>query len=273
MSDSAPKITVVHATAPGCHWSWGYEAVVNRLRMVYGDQIDLHIRIGCPYEDWDQWLVDYGMSEDEAIAWMNDEVAPLMGVPLGKVKKGGAPKNVMPATLALVAARHQPDKADRFGRALVRMFALEGKDPSKPDVIEAAAKEAKLDLAKFNATMKDQAALKEEYENQQGPPVHVGFYNFAVWDGGNRKVLIDYEFNPEAIEGAIEYLSEGKLKKNKPTDIVGYLKHHGLAPLSEVGRVFDMDGPQATAALETLEKEHKIERQTISGAPLWKAIG
>lgn len=269
-----PRIQVVHATAPGCHWSWGYEAVVNRLRFVYGDQIDLHIRIGCPYESWEQWLVDYGMTEEEAIKWVEEEAAPTMGVAIASLRGRKAPANMMPASLAAVAARRQGEKSLRFQRALVRMYAVEGKDPSALATIEAAAKEAKLDLAKLKKDLADADALQAEYEaqGQAGPPVHAGFYNVVVWDGGTRRVILDYAFDPLVVEGAIDYLSDGKLAKRAPTDIVAYLREHGLAPLSEVGRVFDMDGPDATRALEAHEKAGRIERVTLAGAPHWRAV-
>lgn len=275
MSD-VPRIQVVHSTAPGCHWSWGYEAVVNRLRTVYGDQIDLHIRVGCPYESWEQWLVDYAMSEDEAVKWLNDEVGETMGVPIAPVRAGGAPATMLPASLALVAALHQGEKKGaRFGRALVRMYAVEGKDPSSDEAIAAAARESAIDLARLRADLAS-GSIRSEYDEQgsRGPPVHVGFYNFVIWDGGNRRVILDYAFDPRDIEGAIEYLSAGKLTKSVPTDIVAYLREHGLAPLAEIGRVFDFEsGADATAALEKLEKAGRIERVTLAEAPHWRVSG
>jgi predicted DsbA family dithiol-disulfide isomerase len=273
--EEIPRISVVHSTAPGCQWSWGYEAVVNRLKMVYGDQIDLHIRVGCPYESWDQWLIDYGMSEEEASKWMDEDVAPTTGVPLAKVTDRTPPPNMMPASLSTVAALHQGDeKGWRYQRALVRMYAVEGRDPSARATMLAAAKEAKLDAARLEKDLANEEALRAEYEEQghRGPPVHVGFYNFIVWDGGNRRVILDYSFDPRDIEGAIDYLSGGTLTKKKPTDIIAYLKHHGLAPLSEVGRVFDFaSGEDATVALEKLEKAGKLERVQLAGAPHWRA--
>ncbi len=49
------RITVVHATAPTCWWSWGYEPVFNRLQLVYGDQINIVIFYAVVYEDIEQY--------------------------------------------------------------------------------------------------------------------------------------------------------------------------------------------------------------------------
>lgn len=267
-----PVIHVVHATSPACHWSWGYEAALNRIRLVYGDQVQVHLRVGSPYESREQWLVDYGMSAKEAEDWINTEVADLMGVPIAKVRWASQPESTMPAALALMAALRQGEKAWRFQRALVRMYAVEGKDPSSDAVVQVAVREAGLDAQRFATDLADQEARLHDYEHQEGPPVHVGFFNVAVWDGGNRKVILDYCFDPRDIEGAIDYLADGKLRKSAPTDVVGYLREHGPAPLSEIGRVFDLaDAKAATEAVEKLEKAGRIERVQLGGAPHWRA--
>lgn len=270
----AQRIHVVHTTAPGCHWSWGYEAVFNRLRMVYGDQIELTIRIGCPYESWEQWMKDYGMGEEEALQWIDEEAGPMMGVPIARVRGTKPFPNMMPASLATIAALRQGEKGWRFQRALVRMYAVEGKDPSADTTLAAAAREAKLDEARLQRDRADPEALRAAYEEQAqaGPPVHVGFFNLVVWDGGNRRAILDYSFDPRDVEGAIDWLSAGALRKERPTDIVAYLRRHGVAPLSEIGRVFDHETREdALAALEALEKAGSVERVTLAGAPHWRA--
>lgn len=275
MAQHVPRVQVVHTTSPLCHWSWGYEAVIQRLKLVYGDQIDLVVRLGAPYEDREQWLVDYGMSAQEATDWVNAEIGETMGVPIAKINWETQPKSCMPGVLAVQAARRQDEeKAWRLNRELVRRFATEAIDVTQDKVIFDAVSLVGLDLARFKKDFAQKDALREEYEAQQtrGPQVHAGFYNFVVTDGGNRRVILDYAFDPRDIEGAIDYISGGTLTKSKPTDIVHYLRENGLAPLSEIGRVFDFaNGDATTAALEKLEKSGTIERVTLAGAPHWRA--
>src|SRR3989338_1277944 len=112
-----------------------------------------------------------------------------------------------------------------------------------------------------------------DYEHQQEEFPHhlpLNFYNIVVTDGANRVVLLDHAFNPKIVEEAIDYIAGGKLKKNKPSDILGYLKEHGPTPLMEVSRVFDLKTEEAKKKLEALEKYGKIESTTLAGAPFWK---
>lgn len=271
---SEPRIHVVHSTAPGCSWSWGYEPVINRLRMVYGDQIDVHLRLGCPYESWEQWQKDYSMSEKEALDWMNDECFPMMGLPFARLTPEKVPQNVLPATLATVAALRQGmEKGWRFNRALLRMIHVEQRDLMDPKTPLAAAQEASLDVPRFQKDAEDEKLIDEYGElAQSGPPVHVGFYNVVVWDGGNRKVMLDYTFEPTVIEEAIDYMAGGTLRKTTPRDVHAYIARHGYAPLVEIQRVFDLAPKDALTELERLEKAGKADRKTLAGAPHWRGL-
>ena len=273
--EHGPRVHVVHATSPLCHWSWGYEAALNRLRMVYGDQVDVVLRLGSPYEDRDAWLEEYGMTAKETEDWINQELPDVMDVPLAPVVWDRQPRSCMPAVLAVQAARRQDEeRAWKLNRALLRRFAVEGKDPTPEAEILAAATQVGLDAARLKRDLADEAALREEYEAQgsRGPPVHVGFYNVVVTDGQNRRVVLDYVFDPEELEAAVDFISRGTLTKRAVgTDIAAYLREHGWAPLSEVGRVFGLDAQAATAALEKLERSGSVERATIANAPHWRA--
>lgn len=271
--DAPPRIQVIHVTAPGCTWSWGYEPVFQRLDLVYGDQIDVRILLGCPYEDFDQWMRDYGMSWEEALAFFK-EGAETMGVPiLADHTRETLPWNVLPASLAAVAARRQePEKARRFLRVLTRRVVVEGQHPTRPEVLVEAAREAGLDVARFQEDLADEAGIRDEYENPGGsfPHVPMGFYNVVVTDGAGRTVILDYAFDPRAVEEAIDYLSGGRLRKRQPRDAVAYVEDHGPAPLVEVARVFALAEKDALARLEEAEKGGRLERVTLAGAPHWR---
>jgi protein-disulfide isomerase-like protein with CxxC motif len=45
-SNSEPVIEVIHFADPWCWWSWGLEPIIQRLKAVYGDQIQLIYKMG-----------------------------------------------------------------------------------------------------------------------------------------------------------------------------------------------------------------------------------
>ncbi len=270
---SATQVHIYHATAPTCWWSWGYEAVLNRISLAYGGRVKIHLLLGCVYEDLDEWMRNYEMTVAGQEEWAREAVQ-IMGVPLRTTYGAGEPKNVMPATLAVLAAKRQGEaKAARFMRALLRRFCVEGQDVTREAVLEEAAKEAKLNVDAFLRAYRDTDARREELTHQGHgfPHVPLGFYSIALTDGGDRTVLLDYAFDPKVVEGAIDYLAGGRLPKQKPSDPVGYLRRHGSAPRSEIARVLGITEREAQKRLERLEKEGRVASVKLAGGPHWSA--
>lgn len=269
-----PKIHVFHATAPTCFWSWGYEALFNRLKLVYGDQVGVHVMTLCVYDDYDEYLKHYELTFDGLVDWYKEGVQ-IMDVPLmTNLRREMFPHSVMPASLAAMAAfRQGQEKGRRFVRAVLRRFLLEGQDVTKDPVLAEAAAEAGLDLAKFRTDSADRESLQADYNNQgEGfPHLPLGFYNVIVTDGENRTVILDNAFEPAVVEEAIDYLSGGTLAKRTPTDIVDYLREHGPAPVSEVARVFGLTPAKAEKRLMELRKAGEAATTTLAGAPHWSA--
>ena len=270
-----PEVHVYHATAPTCWWSWGYEATMNRLRLVYGDQIEIHLLLGTVYEDLAGYLKEYELTDKSWRKWA-EESAQLMQTPIRtEYHSDHEPRNLLPATLAVFAAQKQGHrKGERFQRALLRFSVVEGKDVTQNKTLLAAATEAGLDAAAFRRDWADRKARKDQLRHQgEGfPEVPLGFYNLAVTDGANRTVLLDYAFDPRITEGAIDYLSDGKLTKSNPADVLAYLKENGPTPLIEVARVFAGTKGLAEKRLTELEGKGKVRRTILAGAPHWHPI-
>ncbi len=271
---SRPQVHLFHATAPTCWWSWGYEAVLNRLPLVYGDRVKVHLLLGCVYEDLDEWMKAYEMTPRGQTKWARESIG-IMGVPIRTTYGGEQPRSVMPVTLAVLAARRQGEaKGDRFYRAVLRRFVVEAQDVTRDDGLREAAIEAGLDVDRFFRDYRDTDARRAELEHQGHgfPHVPLGFYSLALTDGGDRTVILDYAFDPATVEEAIDYLSQGKLKKRTPTDVVGYLQRHGAAPLREIARVMGMDDREAKNRLAKLVKERKVTSAPLAGEAHWSAV-
>jgi len=268
------RIAVVHFTAPTCWWSWGYEPVFNRLKLVYGDQINVLTFYGTVYEDIEEYKKNYELDDAGMAAWAK-EAQEIMGVPMHlNYRFDRMPKDMLPATLAVIAAERQGhEKGHRLYRALLRRNIVEDQDVTQEATIFGAVKEAGLDDTRFKSDWADQASLKTDLEKQGegSPPVHVGFYNIAVTDGHGRTVYLDQKFQPSVVEEAIDYLSSGQLKKTRPADVHAYLQAHGPTSLVEVERVFNLSSKDALAELERLEKLGKAKRLTLSGANFWSS--
>jgi len=268
------RIQVFHSTAPTCFWSWGYEAVFNRLRLVYGDQIDIQVQIACVYEDFDEYLKRYELTFEGMKGW-TEEAIEIMRIPLyTDYRREKFPRSVLPASLASIAANRQGErKGARYFRALLRRSCVEGQDVTEESIQLDAAREATLDLDAFREALQDEDGLSSEYHGQGDEFYHMplGFYNVIVTDGRDRTVILDYAFDPPVVEEAVDYLSRGQLAKRSPTDLVGYLRDHGPAPTVEIARVFGLTQDEAAAKLGSLRDQGRATARSLAGAPHWSA--
>lgn len=270
---SPAKVHVYHATAPTCWWSWGYEGLLNRLSMVYGDQVEIHLMYGTVYEDLNEYLKGYELTIDSMNEWAR-ESSKTMKIPIRANYSLKEPKTVLPATYAVLAALKQGrSKGERFNREILRRFVVEGQDVSQPSVLDQAAEAAGIGLKQFRSDFADTSARKAELDHQAHSLGHLplGFYNIAVSDGADRTVLLDYAFDPRVVEEAIGYLTAGKLQKRMPTDIMEYLRDHGPAPTAELVRVFGDAGADVDRKLAALEAERKIKKVSLAGGEYWSA--
>ncbi len=271
--DHSHKVQVFHATAPTCHWSWGYEAAFNRLKLVYGDQVGVQTMTLCVWDNFPAYLKEYGMKWREFNPWMA-EIKETIGLPVAvPLKRSQIPFNMMPASLAAMAAYRQGEaKGARFVRAVLRRSCVEAQDVSKDSAILEAAREAGLNVPKFRRDLAAREARTHEYGSQgRGwPDVPLSFYTVVVSDG-HRHVLLEHAFDPAVLEDAVDYMSGGKFRKRRPTDIALYLKEHGPAPSREIERVFALSASAAKQKLKALEKSGKAARVTLAGAPHWTA--
>ena len=271
---SPTKVQVYHATAPTCWWSWGYESVLNRLPMVYGDQVEIHLLYGTVYEDLNEYLKGYELTLDTMNEWAR-EASEQMRIPIRANYSLKEPKTVLPATYAVLAALKQGrSRGDRFNREILRRFVVEGQDVTQASVLDQAAEAAGLGLKQFRSDFADTPALKAELSHQAHSFGHLplGFYNVAVADGAGRTVILDYAFDPEVVEEAIDYISAGKLEKCTPTDIMTYLQHHGVAPTLELARVFGDAGADVGRQLAALEAEGKVRKISLAGGEYWSTL-
>jgi len=121
-----PPIEIVHFADPWCWWSWGLEPILQRLREVYGDNVQVTYKMGGEFETLKGWMEENGVDERGTIDWILESVA-LTHMPVQpdyyfrcKVESS------FPACKAFTAAKLQPgDKATKYFRRMMEAFGLE----------------------------------------------------------------------------------------------------------------------------------------------------
>lgn len=275
LSDGEPTLTLWHAAAPTCCWSWGFEGTLHRVRLVYGDQVDIRILPSCVYNDVEAWLEHNDLTRETWDAW-GEKAQRKMGVPFfTRFTQAEIPPDATPATVAVLAAYRQGSHlGERFLRALLLRNVAQGIDVTRPAVLEEAAKEAGLDVGRFTADLQDEEGLAKDHHDMEedAPHVPLGFYNLVLDDGKGRTLVMDFPFDPKPVEEAIDFLSAGTLRKNQPDDVHAYLKGTGASHETEMSRAFGWTPAVVQARLKEAQKSGKVKQVQLGGHPYWVAV-
>lgn len=269
LASGPARIRLYHVVGPTCWWSWGYESVIHRVRLVYGDQVDIRLSVVPVWNDLEAWLKHSGIDHDGWEAWAK-ESQKVMGLPIFTAYgTSRQPKDTTIAALAILAAGRQGQpQSERLARELLRRSTVEGRDVSQGSEVLAAAREADLDLPKFQVAFADREGLQEQLaaQDEGTPHAPIGFYNLCVESDDGRRVTLDNAFDPKAVEDAIDYLAGGRLRKNSPSDPVEYLRATGPAPLVEIARAFAWPADRAEKVLASLQRDGSVKTVTLAGA-------
>lgn len=267
------KVQLVHATSPLCNWSWGYEPIMNRMRYLYGKQVEFIVGHAVPYTDREQWLKDYGMTSAEAIEW-SKQGASLYGVP-GYLPTTWEemPASCYPGAVACVAANlaHGPEAERKLIRRILFATFVEGLDTSDEKVLTSLVDELGLDNARM-LKLAGGDAVDRAMSNDMARMGHgANFYSLMIRDGdaefGNTKVSLEHAYDPARVERAIEFMAGKKLKRGKLPSIEGYVDEVGPVSIVEISKVFAISNLDAKKKLAALEKKGILAKRTYRTLP------
>src|SRR5437773_883238 len=131
---AAPDVKVVHFADPWCWWSWGLEPVLQRLREVYGDRLQVEYRMGGMCKDLDAWMKEYAVDEASAVEWIRESVALFKNALDPEYLRKSGVQSTYPACLAFKAAQRQDEhRAEKFFRRMMEAFQIKPhREPRRP---------------------------------------------------------------------------------------------------------------------------------------------
>src|SRR5690606_8085928 len=153
-TSSEKPIKVVYFTDPICSSCWGIEPQLRKLKLEYGDSMEMDYRMGGLLPDWS--YNSGGISKPSDVAQHWDEVSAHYDMPIdGDVWLEDPLSSSYPPSIAFKAAQMQDrDKAIVFLRKIRELLFLEKKNITRWAHISIAARAAGL----------DEAQLKKDYE-------------------------------------------------------------------------------------------------------------
>lgn len=142
-------VKVVYFTDPICSSCWGIEPQLRKLKLEYGNDIEIDYRMGGLLPDWS--YNSGGISKPSDVAHHWDEVSVYYDMPIdGDVWLEDPLSSSYPPSIAFKAAQMQDnEKAVLFLREMREMLFLQKKNIAKWEHIEAAARKVGLNTAQL----------------------------------------------------------------------------------------------------------------------------
>lgn len=184
-------IKIIYYTDPICSSCWGIEPQLRKLKLEYGNNIEVEYKMGGLLLDWS--YNSGGISKPSDVAHHWDEVSIFYDMPMdGDVWLEDPLHSSYPPSIAFKAAQIQDnEKAILFLREIREMVFLQKKNITKWEYLELAGKKVGLDIIKFKADYEGKAKELFEEDLKFGRELGVrGFPTMFFTDSiGNKEIV------------------------------------------------------------------------------------
>lgn len=191
------SIKLIYFTDPICSSCWGIEPQLRKLKLEYGNAIDIDYRMGGLLPDWSYNSGGIGKPSDVASHW--DEVSLHYDMPIdGDLWLEDPLDSSYPPSIAFKAAQLQDEeKAILFMREIREMVFLKKKNIAKWEHMASAAKTVGLNVDQLKTDFEGKA--KELFEDDLKLGRELGVRGFPTI------FFIDEDGNKETVYGARPY--------------------------------------------------------------------
>jgi predicted DsbA family dithiol-disulfide isomerase len=263
-------IKIIYFTDPICSSCWGIEPQLRKLKLAYGDYIEIEYRMGGLLPDWN--YNSGGISKPSDVAHHWDEVSVYYDMPIdGDVWLEDPLSSSYPPSIAFKAAQMQDkEKAVLFLRAIREMVFLEKKNITKWEYLALAGKKVGLDLVKFKEDYEGKA--KELFDEDLKLSSELGVRGFPTMfftDSTGKKEMV-YGVKPfTTFETTLLKLFPTAAKKNYDKTWSAIFSTYTSMTAKEFSELTEMPRTESENYLNILTIQGKLEKLTTKNGSLW----
>jgi len=268
-SDKKP-VKIIYYTDPICSSCWGIEPQLRKLKLEYGNNIEVEYRMGGLLPNWS--YNSGGISKPSDVAHHWDEVSVYYDMPIdGNVWLEDALNSSYPPSIAFKAAQMQDnEKAILFLREIREMVFLQKKNIAKWAHLEVAGKKVGLDIVKLKTDYEGKARELFEEDLKLGRELGVrGFPTMYFIDTTGQKEMV-YGSKPySTFESALLKLipSATKTTYDKTWNAV-FSKYHSLTA-KEFSELTEIPRNESEKYLDDLIAKGHLEKLTTKNGAIW----
>ncbi|MBL1221457.1 DsbA family protein [Chryseobacterium sp. L7] len=271
LQSTKDKITIIYYTDPICSSCWGIEAQLRKMKLEYGDAVELDYRMGGLLPSWDIYNSG-GISKPGDVAHHWEEVSPYYQMPIeGGVWLTDPLNSSYPPSIAFKAAQMQDKKkAVDYMRITREMVFLDQLNITKQEHLEKAAELAGLDAAQWKEDYESKAQIEFKKDLDLARQLGVRGFPTLIFTKDDEILDILYGFKPYAdFERRITKISPDAKKQKYSTEPEQLFAVYPTLTTQEFAVLSNISFEKAFETLIKLSGEKIISRKQYKNGDLW----
>ncbi|MBP7399595.1 MAG: DsbA family protein [Chitinophagales bacterium] len=264
------SLKLLYYTDPICSSCWGIEPQIRKLKLEYGNAIDIDYKMGGLLPDWSYNSGGIGKPSDVASHW--DEVSVHYDMPIdGDLWLEDPLDSSYPPSIAFKAAQMQDEeKARLFMREVREMVFLQKKNIAKWEHLASAAKTVGLNVEQLKTDYEGKAKILFEEDLKLAKELGVrGFPTIFFMDNaGNMETVYGsrpYAFYEMAILKLNPNTTKSEYSKNWETL---FSKYHSLTA-KEYAELSGTPRNESENKLNALSEKGTLKKFTTKNGSIW----
>jgi len=266
-------VKVIYYTDPICSSCWGIEPQLRKLKLEYGNTLEIEYKMGGLLPDWSYNQGGISKPSDVALQW--DEASIYYDMPIdGDVWLEDPLNSSYPPSIAYKAAQMQDnEKAILFLREIREMVFLQKKNIAKWEHLETAAKNTGLNITQFNSDYNGKAKELFYEDLKLGKELGVRGFPFLLFSNNEGTTAFVYGSKPYlSFENAVLKLAPSALKSEYSKNWEALFAMYSSLTLKEFSELSGTSKNESDKLLEELTSNGKLEKWTTKNGSIYKSI-
>jgi predicted DsbA family dithiol-disulfide isomerase len=263
-------VKVIYFTDPICSSCWGIEPQLRKLKLEYGNSIEIEYRMGGLLPDWK--YNSGGISKPSDVAHHWDEVSVYYDMPIdGDLWLEDPLHSSYPPSIAFKAAQMQDnEKAVLFLREIREMVFLKKKNIAKWEHIETAAKKVGLDVVQLKKDYEGNAKTLFEEDLKVAREYGVrGFPTIFFLDNSGNKEIV-YGSKPYAFyETSVLKLHSTAIKSEYSKNWETLFAKYTSLTAKEFSELSGTPRAESEVVLNELVAQGKLDKLSTKNGSIW----
>ncbi len=268
---SRKPVKVIYFTDPICSSCWGIEPQLRKLKLEYGNTIEIEYHMGGLLPSWEVYNSG-GISKPSDVAHHWEEASAYYDMPIdGDVWLTDPLNSSYPPSIAFKAAQMQSEeKAIVFLRRIREMVFMEKKNITQWGHLQQAAAEAGLDTALLHKDAEGKAVQLFRDDLQLAANMGVRGFPTLFLTNGDGQTLTLYGFKPYAeFAKAVQQVYAAAQPENATLSPAQLFAHYPTLTLTEFATLSNLDKTKAQVVLQDLQQAGVIRTQPSKNGALW----